>query len=401
VSLFPDGQGDGRSPSGQALLTLVGVAVLSACGGDAMVVSGGHPVADSVGFNLAATHVVDATFPEGAPESLAARLAGHRVRSSIGAAGDDGDTPDSEVFGRIVDVAFVGEDRVAVLDQIAGRVEVFGLDGGNVGGFGGLGEGPGELDFPISLLVPNPREIQVLDAAGRVHRFVDHGDDEWSFEERMDLTGFPRDACVNGGDGQTVLHVPAVAPGAEGVVEQGVLRVHDRAGAQVRAFGTPYRHSQRLVADRMRRGRVACAANGYLVLALEGSNRVAAWRVDDGSETWNALLDGIEVPRLLEVELPGGRPGVGQDFRGNPRFHSLTAAEPVSDEFILLQYQRFRWYEDDDAAQFEAVESWIIEAATGEGGPIGEGLPRVGAVRDSVIVFLYSDPFPRIEIASW
>jgi hypothetical protein len=375
--------------------------LLAGCSGSDLRFLDQHPIADSVGFDRTVERTLRATDPAGVAGNHTDRFL-NRVRlASVGVHGYDQDDPDSKVFGHISDVAIVEGDRVAVLDQFAKRVEVFGLDGGSLGGFGGPGQGPGELDTPIALLVPDPGEIQVLDAIGRVHRFVENGLGEWIFEERIDLVGFPRDACADPLQGLTVLHVPAVAPGDADVIAKGVLRVHDRQGSHVRSFGVPYRHGQRLVGDRMRRGKVACTGSANVVLALEGSNRVAAWSLIDGSEVWNARLEGVDIPTLHEVALPDGRPGVGQELQDSPHFHLLSTAEPMDQDRVLLQYQRYRWDEALEGPVFEALESWIVGASTGEGGYIGEDLPRVVAIRDSVVVILHVDPFPRIDIATW
>src|SRR5690554_2395607 len=382
--------------------TLAGLGLLIACGGDAPVILVEHPIADSVDFALGARRIERTSASSGDMVHLASRLADHEVLVSIGVAGEgEVEAPGPEVFGRIVDVAVVGADRVAVLDQMASRVEIFDLDGQSRGGFGGPGEGPGELDLPITLLVPDSTEIQVLDAVGRVHRFTEDADGEWVFEERTDIVGFPQDACVELGGARTVVHIPAVAPSDASLAARGVLRVHDRDGSDLRSFGTPYRHEQFLVANRMRRGQVTCTEGDHVVLALEGANRAAAWGLDDGTELWNGILEGIEILKLREMRLPDGRPGVGQDPRGASRFHTLMAIEPADGDRVLLQYARFAWSDDLGAANSEGVETWILDAATGAGGVVSEAVPQIGAIRGSVVVFVHEDPYPRIEVARW
>ncbi len=393
---------NGRGRGGRAWLSVLAVLALSGCGGDAPVVLSEHPIPDSIDFDVAGGQIVPVAAPSGELASLAARLTDHRVLVGIGVTGAGADDPpDAAVFGRIVDVAVIGETRVAVLDQMADRVELFDLDGKSLGGFGGSGEGPGEFDVPIALLVPDSTEIQVLDGVGRVHRFTDRGDGEWAFEERRDLVGFPRDACVQPGTRRTILHVPAVAPGDESLVARGVLRLQDPDGSFLRSFGTPYRYDQSLVANRMRRGQVVCTGGGHAVLAFEGSSMVAAWRLSDGAELWNAVIDGVEVPKLREVRLDDGRPAVGQDPRGMPRYHGLATAVPIGEDRVLVQYARFAWEDELAGPTSEALESWIIEASTGEGGYIGDELPRIGAIRGSVVVFVHPEPYPRIEVARW
>ncbi len=381
---------------------LAGLGLLSACAGGELTLLVEHPIADSVDFDLA-TLSIERVSPSPADlAALAARLTESEVIASIGAeGGEDAEAAEAEVFGQIVDVAVIGEGRVAVLDQMASRVALFDFDGERAGGFGGPGEGPGELDLPIALLVRDSTEIQVLDAVGRLHRFTEGDDGAWAFEERIELSGFPRAACAEPGRDRTVVHIPAVAPSDADLVAQGVLRLHDADGAHVRSFGTPYRYEQPLVANRMRRGQVVCTPGGQVLLALEGSNRVAAWAMADGEELWNAAIEGVEVPRLREMTLADGRPAVGQDPRGTARYHGLLTAVGMGGGRALLQYTRFHWGDDLEAPRSEAIESWIVEVATGAGGWVGEALPRVGAIQGDVVVLLHEDPWPRLEVARW
>lgn len=381
---------------------LAALVLLTGCRGDERVVLVEHPIADSVDFDLETLQIGRAVPPSSEIATLAARLADHHVLVSVGAEGvGEDEAPAAEIFGRIVDVAVIGEGRVAVLDQMASRVELFDLEGRSIGGFGGSGEGPGELDFPIALLVPDSTEIQVLDGVGRLHRFTEGEEGEWVFAARIDLVGFPHDACVEPGGGRSVLHIPAVAPSDAALAAQGVLRLHDRDGALLRSFGTPYRYDQPLVSSRMRRGQVVCTAAGHTLLALEGTNRVAVWETGEGTELWNGVLDGVDVPRLRETTLADGRPAVGQDPRGLARFHGLLAAVPLGEDRALLQYTRFVWDDDLGTGRAEARESWIIDAATGAGGLVSETLPRVGALGGALVVFVHEDPYPRIEVARW
>jgi hypothetical protein len=55
------------------------------------------------------------------------------------------------MFGEIMDYEAVAGGGTAVLDRITGRVSVFDPDGGFVRTFGGLGEGPGQFQYPVRL----------------------------------------------------------------------------------------------------------------------------------------------------------------------------------------------------------------------------------------------------------
>ena len=67
-------------------------------------------------------------------------------------------------FGRIMDIAWDGRDRILVADDLGSHIKVFGSDGSYVGTIGRAGEGPGEFSQPWQIAVDPSDSLYVWDA---------------------------------------------------------------------------------------------------------------------------------------------------------------------------------------------------------------------------------------------
>jgi hypothetical protein len=85
------------------------------------------------------------------------------------------DGAEATTFGSIADIAVSRSGHIFVLERQAHGVRVFGADGEHRFSYGRRGEGPGELNNPITLEVSDG-EILVLNAAGSGVRFLMNGE---------------------------------------------------------------------------------------------------------------------------------------------------------------------------------------------------------------------------------
>lgn len=69
-----------------------------------------------------------------------------------------------ESFGRVMDIAWDGRDRILVADDLGPHVKVFGADGTYVRTIGRGGEGPGEFSQPWQIAVDASDSLYVWDA---------------------------------------------------------------------------------------------------------------------------------------------------------------------------------------------------------------------------------------------
>lgn len=116
--------------------SVVALAALAACGGDASSGSGG-------GFAGTVRDSADVQIVANAADGLWTAEGGWTTEEllTIGTADGDADYQ----FGQIAAVDVLSDGRIAVLDQQAQRVRIYGADGAYEQSFGGPGNGPGEF----------------------------------------------------------------------------------------------------------------------------------------------------------------------------------------------------------------------------------------------------------------
>lgn len=93
----------------------------------------------------------------------------YRVGSALGDAWEE--------FGTIGRVGFDDAGNLHVLDRLAARVVVVNPDGGFVREFGRRGEGPGEFQSPMDMVVMHDGRVVVADMGHRAYHLFDPGGD--------------------------------------------------------------------------------------------------------------------------------------------------------------------------------------------------------------------------------
>jgi hypothetical protein len=150
------------------------------------------------------------------------RLVLHEVRR-IGS-----ETGQHDAFGRIRSVALDGRGRILVADDLNHRVAVFGADGRFAGHAGRKGQGPGEMESPLRVVVDASDSVFVWDDSnGRVSVFAP----DLRFRRSFTL---PPQWLVTSID---FLPDGRLLVAAYGKGEPGGLHVVSRAGRRERTFG--------------------------------------------------------------------------------------------------------------------------------------------------------------------
>lgn len=362
--------------------------ILAACSperGDGVI---WHPIPDSLLSDPEQAVVVAADTSAAAPAALRAfadRLRRRTTEVSIGVA--EGDEPN--VFGMVWDAEFLEDGALAILDRQASLVRIFEPDGAYRTTLGGPGEGPGEMNVPLALVVPGPGSLWVLDGPEGLHRFR-HGAEQWEFQDRVRLVGssYHRDACASGGT--VVVHGRASPEG---------LLLYALGGAEgdERAFASPYRYSNPFVVTEVTRGRVACGGGGLVLLAYERINRVDAWAVGSGSPVRQTTFEGVRMPPIQEIP---ERRGVGLVPQGLAFFHGLLGVTGGNGPPVVVQYAR-RTAQDLAERREDRydIDTYVLDPLTGQGLYVGDAVPQVLAVRGDRVALLFPAPYPRVEVA--
>lgn len=391
-----EGGTESRTPSHpqRSCLLPLGALVLgltAACGSDPDVVL--HPIPDSLSVPPGSAVVVTRDPDSAGSAHLAAfasRLESRSVLWTVGAL----EGPEEELFGDVHQVEWLGPETIAILDRQAGLVRTA-RRGSSAGVIGGPGQGPGEYEFPVSVLSVDGSEVVVVEGSGGLQwfRMTDGG---FEFSGRQRVEGFPQAACLLG-VARIVVHIPSYGPSIQ---LSGVLREVDQTGNVGPPFALPYRHRQRLVVDRMNRGLIVCAEEETVVLAPGGLNGVYAYQAGSGDLLWHSTFEGIRIPPVRERTLPDGRTSVGINVRREPHFHFLRELAGGNGVPLVVQFGRRRGQDVVNGIDRYEIETYLLDVGTGEGVYLGESLPRVLSLDRGRVVLLYEDPYPRIEVAA-
>jgi hypothetical protein len=303
------------------------------------------------------------------------------------------------IFGEVVDAEFLSDGSLAVLDRQANFVRVFDEAGMFRYSAGGPGEGPGELDFPVALVVPSPGELWVVEGGRGIQRFQE-GPDGLTFLERVGIESYSvRDACALGDD--VLIHIPShvTLPGQSESRFPEVLFLYDQAGQRLSSFSIPYRYAPRLVSERMNRGSVACIPPDRVLLGFENQNRVDAYHASSGALAWHASFTGVEKNAMKEEVRADGRTAVSWFFDEGPSyFHSLISVAGGSGTPAIVQFARKNKEDVRNRVDRAWVETYLLDPDSGEGILLDSEMPRVLTVSQDRVVFLKVDPFPRITV---
>jgi hypothetical protein len=358
-----------------------------------------HPIVDSLSVDLGDAIRVPRDNPLSTNPNLVAFAERLKKLEVVALIGEDQGVEDS-VLGDVVDAVFLDDTTIAVLDRMAKFIRVYDLTGNLRYSVGGPGEGPGEMDIPVSMVSPSPNQLWVVEAARGVNRY-EKTEGGFQFEGHFSLNSYAvRDACASGDF--TIIHIPShvTHPGQTKSRMEEVLYGYNGAGNPIGRFAIPYRYSPYLASDRMKRGSILCPSPGLVLLAFEHQNRLDAYNGIDGSLLWSSTFEGIEFLRLRERILSDGRRAVGVDYREAPtRFHFLLGLSGGVNHPAIIQFGR-RTREDVLRRQDRyAVETFVLDPSSADGIFVGESLPQVLTFRGDLVALLRGDRSPLVEVA--
>ncbi|MEX0891116.1 MAG: hypothetical protein WEB88_03020 [Gemmatimonadota bacterium] len=290
------------------------------------------------------------------------------------------DTPAEEVFGRIADVAVGPEQNIHVLDDQASEVRVFTPGGAHVASFGGPGEGPRELQRPVSLTVDGTGRSLVGLADRRVKAFSISEPD--APPAMVELSVLGRTLCVVG----------------ERIVAQGstpedttVVWVHDLQGNLQASYGAGPPAPNAMIGYAMRQGRAACVPPDLTVYKVGNDSTLTAYTLD-GQRLWSAVIPAW-LGTIVEATENGYSVRAPEDG-----FTVLESLVPLSARALLAQVS-FRTTASREAGErWEELRSYLIDPRDGSVQPLAEALPHLVGASLDWLIGLEVDPFPRLLV---
>jgi hypothetical protein len=265
--------------------------------------------------------------------------------------------PEFEVFGSIVDVEVDGEGRIFVLDGQAREVRWFNQEGGFLGRIGRAGQGPGEFQTPMGMVVDENGILYVLDSQRARMMGFEPGPNGYRLLGEIPTMLGAFDFCrVQGG-----FFILAVPPNGDAVLH----RVDDE-GTLVRSFGTLVDPDPETVGKLPRdgrhdgplrwqanRGSLACdEQRGRVVVAHATIPLVRAFRFD-GELEWESRLEGFWPVHWEPTERGGIR------MRAHPKSGTVHSTQSVAfseDGKILIGLHEAGWEISEGRFEMRVVE---------------------------------------------
>lgn len=323
-------------------LTLAVVATACAPGSETHAI-----VRDSAGVHLVANRGADSSWRNGPAWTATVDL-------TIG----EDSLGDAYRFGRIGDLGVTSSGSIAVIDQLAGEVRIFGRDGKWVRTIGRRGEGPGELSRSANAVIPLAGDSLLVADAG-THRLTIFASDG-IVGRTIDIPARPLAqswALLPGGgllyrglsiapgpDGHFAFWDALIALAADGTRSDTLFRF-DYVPSDM---GTPGHLRMQLIVNspswaRLPDGRIAWTAlDRDYVIITDPAGRLLT-RVT--SEAWITqpvtASDRAALVELLRTKLTaiGGDPSFADSpmVEAPPRFPAITAVKPGPDGTIWVQ----------------------------------------------------------------
>jgi len=357
------------------------IALLVGLEGRALAAQTVHPTPDNLPGppELAAIIRMDRLSGHHALDSLAMMLRGAKIIFRVGEA----DGSDDAIFGLVEDIAVDERGRMIVLDSRTRQLRIYTPNGRLVHGVGREGDGPYDFRFPEALEIGQQGRVLVADRTNKVKVFRLRGD-TLEYEAVIRLEFVPEDMCVLGD------RFYLQAWHSSGTV------VHEYALAgPVRSFGDPYRTPNALVENQLSDGPVGCSLAGTVLMMPKYLPVLHGYDLA-GRRRWVSRIDSFRPLHITERTGPGGRPEVSYEVKGP--FHMAHGITALRAPYVLVQIARSDRSSVRQRAAYAAVESYVVNALTGDGVFVGEGLPMVFAAAHGRLYGAVTDPFPQVWV---
>lgn len=200
------------------------------------------------------------------------------------------DSDDENVlFHMPTDIAFDSHDNIYVLDQGNQRIQKFDAEGKYLATIGRQGEGPGELQFPMSLDIDAQGYLYVPDISNqRLQIYTPEGIDHKGISMNRGALGTIR-LLSDGRMLKSSGGMMAISPGAmnEKAAPPPLFKLLDPAGEEIKEFGAPHDYKDFITNMMGNRVHFALGGNDNIYVAFDYQNRIDKYS-PEGELLWQA-----------------------------------------------------------------------------------------------------------------
>ncbi len=284
-----------------------------------------------------------------------------------------------EMFGKVADIASMGNDTFLVLDSEYGELRLYNYDGSLLGTFGQLGEGPGEFpDSPDHISIADQGKSVFTVGSGSHFIIAFEREDVSTFTPKLrfvkDLIGST--GCAMNGHFWFLGYTPSV---------KGVLHKYNYEGQRVASFLDYYKSPREYISHRLSKmGSIACSEKHGIVALNRVNAPVITGYTEDGEVVWQIKLADFAPLQFIELSPPGWGGDIPKP--GKALIWSLFT-DSAGDFYVYYHVI------EGDGHLFK------IEAQTGKGTYLGKSPQAQVWDIDSEFVFSASNsPFPHVVI---
>lgn len=295
------------------------------------------------------------------------------------------DGPAERVFGQIADAATDGQGRLVVLDARYHQLRLYDRRGRFIAAAGRPGAGPGEFQAPAALALDGDSAVWVLDRrAARVSRFrFEQGGIRFASSFALQVAA--DDLCAMEGD----VFVYGVALDRHEVIHR-----YSAAGTPGPSFGVVYSAPNPLVRNQLLMGRLICAEENRVVLAM--SNALPEVRAYEpyGALRWRSVIPDHRAIRMDE-EPDGVVQGMPAHGRG---YHYGASLVSTHSGYAITQIGLVTMSSMRRPNPFAELHTYVIDTRSGRGWHAGTGIPLLAHLRGPEALSASTDPFPRLTV---
>lgn len=311
----------------------------------------------------------------------------------------------SQVLGKIVDALLLPRTPVtdptgpdlALLDQSYTMARVFGADGTPLSRFGGKGEGPGELTFPLALASAGG-DVLILDGAMKVERYGWSGT-QWEPTQRLPLPMDAQDLCPLD-DGLAVIGMRVGEDGMLGSSgDPRAVHILSYDDEEVTAsFSAPYDYDGVMALWYMMMGKLACDRVRRMVWAgYQYLHEIHALDLD-GDLLWITRL--ADMPTTYMMEMRGGAAVGGRPFEGVP-VEIISGITLLDHDLLAVQVTSAFFERNTEGApptRTVSYRTYLIDPDTGEGVGAFRAEHQVIGGGNGYAILYREDPFPQVAV---
>jgi hypothetical protein len=286
-----------------------------------------------------------------------------------------------ELFGGISDVAVRPDGHLLILDDENREVRIFSAAGDHVASFGQKGEGPGEFEYPESLVQFDDGRIAVLGRMGRVQYFRPSGP-TYEHAGGFTVSFAPEDACVLG----NTLYLHGAWPSNP----DHSIFAFSREGELLRALGPVYQTEEASVRMGLSRGRLACEQRTGLLVFGFSTSPVLYGLTPDGDLRWVTRISPF-APMRIEQGTRKGRTSMTYRYEQGVD-HLLGIVDRPGPGVVAVRRHAVEWSEK--TRRFRMHGYWL-SSMDGAGAYIGTGTGHVRHVGEKRL-YTQDGSFPKI-----